>query len=52
MESVKEIIIALTILFGSGYAAEKVHAYVKQMAVKQIQKGLPALSAYTQKLTR
>ena len=52
MESVKEIFVALTILFGSGYAAEKVHVYVKQMAIKQIQKGLPPLSVYTQKLTR
>ncbi len=52
MESVKEIFIALTILFGGGYAAEKVHVYVKQMAIKQIQKGLPPLSNYTQKLTR
>lgn len=52
MESVKEIFIALAILFGSGYAAEKVHFYVKQMAIKQIQKGLPPLSNYTQKLTR
>jgi hypothetical protein len=52
MESVKEIFVALTILFGIGYAAEKVHFYVKQMAIKQIQKGLPPLSTYTQKLTR
>lgn len=52
MESVKEIFVALTILFGSGYAAEKIHVYVKQMAIKQIQKGLPPLSTYTQKLTR
>ena len=52
MESVKEIFVALTILFGGGYAAEKVHVYVKQMAVKQIQKGLTPLSTYTQKLTR
>jgi hypothetical protein len=36
MESVKEIFVALTILLGSGYAAEKVHVYVKQMAIKQI----------------
>ncbi|MBK7889565.1 MAG: hypothetical protein IPJ84_01570 [Bdellovibrionales bacterium] len=52
MESVKEIFVALTILFGSGYAAEKVHVYVKQAAIKQIQKGLPHLSDYTRKLTR
>ena len=52
MESVREIFVALTILFSGGYAAEKVHTYVKQMAIKQIQKGLPPLSAITQKLSR
>jgi hypothetical protein len=52
MESVKEIFVALTILFGSGYAAEKVHEYVKQATIKQIQKGLPHLSDYTRKLIR
>lgn len=52
MESVKEIFVALTILFGCGYAAEKVHAYVKHAAIEQIQKGLPSLSDYTRKLTR
>ena len=52
MESVKEIFIALTILFGSGYAAEKVYVYVKRVSIQQIQKGLPPLSNYTKKLTR
>lgn len=52
MESVKEIFVALMILFGGGYAAEKVHNYVKQTAVKQIQKGLPPLSNYSKKLIR
>ncbi len=52
MESVKEIFVALTIIFSGGYAVEKVHTYAKQMAIKQIQKGLTPLSVYTQKLTR
>ncbi len=52
MESVKEIFVALMILFGGGYAAEKVHNYVKQTTIKQIQKGLPPLSSFSQNLTR
>ncbi len=52
MESVKEIFVALMILFSGGYAAEKMHTYVKQLAIERIQKGLPPLSTYTQKLTR
>jgi hypothetical protein len=52
MESVKEIFIALMILLGGGYAAEKVHNYVKQTTIKQIQKGLPPLSSFSQNLTR
>lgn len=52
MESVKEIFVALMILLGGGYATEKVHNYVKQTAIKQIQKGLPPLSNYSQKLSR
>ena len=52
MESVKEIFVALMILFGGAYAAEKVLTHVKQMAIEQIQRGLPPLSNYTKKLTR
>lgn len=52
MESVKEIFVAVAILLGAGCAAEKVLAYVKKMAIQQIQKGLPSLSSYTQKLTK
>lgn len=52
MESVKEIFVALMILFSGGYVAEKVHTNVKQVAIEQIQKGLPPLSNYSQKLTR
>lgn len=52
MESVKEIFVALMILLGGGYATEKVHNYVKQMTIKQIQKGFPSLFDYSKKLTR
>lgn len=52
MESVKEIFIALMILLGGSFAAEKMHSYVKQTAIIQIQKGLPPLSNYTQKLIK
>jgi hypothetical protein len=52
MDSVKEIFVALTILFSAGYAAEKVHIEVKRMALKQVQKGLPPLSEFSRKLTR
>lgn len=50
MDSVKEIFIALMILFGGGYAAEKIHTYVKQTAVKQIQQEPPPLTNYSKKL--
>ncbi len=52
MESVKEIFLALMILFGSGYVAEKIHREVKIMVLKQIQKGHSSLSDYSRKLTR
>ena len=52
MDSVKEIFMALMILFGSGYVAEKVHREMKIMAIKQIKKGHPSLSNFSRKLTR
>jgi hypothetical protein len=52
MESVKEIFVALMILFGGGYATEKVHNYVKQATIKQIQKGISPLSSFSKNLTR
>ena len=52
MESVKEIFVALMILFGAGDAVEKLHQEVKIMALKQIQKGHPSLSNFSRKLTR
>jgi len=52
MESVKEIFIALMILLGGGCTIKKKNNYVKQTAIKQIQKGLSPLSNYSQKLSR
>ena len=52
MDSVKEIFVALMILFGGGYVAEKVHNYAKKTVVIQIQKGLSPLSHFTHNLIK
>lgn len=52
MDSVKEIFLALMILFGGGQITKKVHDYFKQMAVIQIQTGLPSMSHFTHNLIK
>ena len=51
MNAVGGIFVGLALLFGGGYALDKIYVTVKQAAVERIQKGQPSLSAFTTRLT-
>lgn len=51
MNAIGEIFAALLILFASGYGMEKIYVAVKREAIIKVHRGLPSLSAYTNKLT-
>ena len=51
MNSVGSIFVALSLLFGGGYALDKIYVYTKTAAVKHIQRGLPSLESFTNRLT-
>ncbi len=51
MNAINGIFVALAIIFGGGYALDKIYFTVKKAAVERIQKGQPSLSRFTNKLT-
>lgn len=51
MSTVNGIFIALALVFGGGYALDKIYVAVKTAAVERIQKGQPSLSQFTNRLT-
>jgi len=51
MNAVNGIFVALAIIFGGGYALDKIYVTVKGAAVERIQHGMPSLSAFTNRLT-
>lgn len=51
MDSVKEIIFAIALLVGGGFAIDKIHDQVKMMALEKVSKGLPPMTRFTKKLT-
>ena len=51
MESVKEIVFALALLVGGGFAVEKIHDQVKTVALEKARKGLPSITHFSKKLT-
>lgn len=51
MNAVSGIFVALALMFGGGYAMNKIYVTVKRAAVERIQRGQPSLSAFTHRLT-
>ncbi len=51
MDSVSGIFLALSLIFGGGYALDKILGAVKTAAVERIQEGQPSLEQFTNRLT-
>ena len=51
MNAVSGIFIAVALIFGGGYALDKIYVTVKSAAVERIQNGMPPLSKFTNQLT-
>lgn len=51
MNAISGIFVALALIFGGGYALDKIYAKTKQAAVERIRRGMPPLSRFTNKLT-
>ncbi len=51
MESVKEILFAVALLVGGGFAIDKIHDKVRLIALEKAHKGLTPMTHFTSKLT-
>ena len=51
MNAVISIFMAVAIVFGGGYALDKIYVTIRHAAIERIQKGQPSLSAFTNRLT-
>ncbi|MGE3263139.1 MAG: hypothetical protein AB7K68_15270 [Bacteriovoracia bacterium] len=51
MNIVSGIFVALAVVFGGGYALEKVYATLRQVTVERIYRGQPSLERFTNQLT-
>ena len=51
MNAVSSIFIGLSLIFGGGFALEKIYVTVKRAAVERIQRGQPSLERFTNRLT-
>ena len=51
MNAISGIFIALSLVFGGGYALNKIYVITKRTAVERIQRGMPPLSRFTNRLT-
>ena len=51
MNSVSGIFIGLAVLFGGGYALDKIYVAVKAASVERVHRGMPSLSDFTSRLT-
>lgn len=51
MNAVNGIFIALALVFGGGYALDKIYVAVKTAAVERIHRGQPSLETFTNRLT-
>jgi hypothetical protein len=51
MNAVSGIFVALSLIFGGGYALNKIYVATKTAAVERIQRGMPPLSRFTNQLT-
>lgn len=51
MSAVSGIFIALAVVFGGGYALDRIYVTVKRAAIERIHRGQPSLSEFTNRLT-
>lgn len=51
MNAVSGIFVALSLIFGGGFALNKIYVATKAAAVERIQHGMPPLSRFTNQLT-
>jgi hypothetical protein len=51
MNAVNGIFLALAVVFGGGYALDKIYVTVRQAAVERIHRGQPSLEHFTNRLT-
>jgi hypothetical protein len=51
MNAVNSIFVAVALVFGGGYALNKIYVTVRQAAVERIHRGQPSLSTFTNRLT-
>ena len=51
MNAVSSIFVAIMLVFGGGYALDKIYVTVKRAAVERIQRGQPSLEQFTNRLT-
>lgn len=51
MNAISGIFVALALIFGGGYALDKIYVATKRAAVERIQRGMPPLSRFTNQLT-
>ena len=51
MNAVSSIFIALSLIFGGGYALNKIYVATKVAAVERVHRGMPHLSDFTNRLT-
>lgn len=51
MNAISGIFVALSLIFGGGYALNKIYFATKKAAVERLQRGMPPLSRFTNQLT-
>jgi len=51
MNAVSGIFVSVSLIFGGGYALNKIFVETQREAVMHIQRGLPSLSNFTERLT-
>lgn len=51
MNAINGIFVAVALVFGGGYALDKIYVAVKRATVERIHRGQPSLSAFTNRLT-
>ena len=51
MNAVGGIFTALVLVFGGGYAVDRIYVTVRKAAIERIQRGQPHLSDFTNRLT-
>ena len=51
MNTVSGIFLAVALIFGGGYALDKIYLTIKMAAVERIQRGMPSLEKFNRRMT-